>query len=165
MTFEDEAEKGFTTDQEEQPAETDTIQERTREDLTPDTLATEPATATVVASSTDLSVLNVRPGPGRPREYHFPRFERFMLPNGLNVVHANLPGRALLAAQVLLADGGWSEPSELGGVTVLTGRAMPEGTRQRDATEFIDATERLGAEVHATATWETLSVSVEVPRS
>ncbi len=166
MTLDDPAEKGFTTDQEEQPAATDTTQEQTRENLTPDTLAAEPQTATVVSpAEADLSVLDVRPGPGRPREYHFPRFERFTLSNGLNVVHANLPGRALLAAQVLLADGGWSEPADLGGVTVLTGRAMPEGTRQRDATEFIDATERLGAEVHATATWETLSVSLEVPRS
>ena len=42
---------------------------------------------------------------------------------------------------------------------------MPEGTRSRDANEFIEATERLGAEVHADATWETLSAGVEVPRS
>ena len=166
MTLEDQAEKGFTTDQEELQAATDTTQEATNEEMAPDSLAGEPHTASVVSpAEADLSVLNVRPGPGRPREYHFPRFERFTLSNGLNVVHANLPGRALLAAQVLLPDGGWTEPADLGGVTVLTGRAMPEGTRKRDATEFIDATERLGAEVHANATWETVSVSLEVPRS
>ena len=175
MSLDDQAAKGFTTDQEEQPTATDSQHDVTAEGLTPDTLTAEPLAATVVAPPTndavliahepDLSVLDVRPGPGRPREYRFPRFERFTLRNGLTVVLANLPGRALLAAQVLLSDGAWSEPAELGGVTVLAGRAMPEGTRRRNANEFIDATERLGAEVHASGTWETLSASMEVPRS
>jgi zinc protease len=42
---------------------------------------------------------------------------------------------------------------------------MPEGTAIRDANEFVEASERLGAEIHADATWETVSASVEVPRS
>lgn len=113
----------------------------------------------------DLSVLDIRPGPGRPREYRFPRFERFRLSNGLTVVHAHLPGRALLAAQLLLPGGGWTESPTESGVTVLTGRAMPEGTARRDANEFIESAERLGAEIHAEATWETLAATVEVPRS
>ena len=37
-------------------------------------------------------------------------------------------------------------------MTVLTARAMPEGTQRRDANEFIEAVERLGAEIHADAT-------------
>ena len=85
--------------------------------------------------------------------------------NGLTVVHAHVPGRALLAAQLLIPGGGWTEPADRAGVTVLTGRAMPEGTRTRDANEFVEAAERLGAEIHADATWETLSASVEVPKS
>lgn len=113
----------------------------------------------------DLSVLDTRPGPGRPREYRFPRFERFRLSNGLTVVHAHLPGRPLLAAQLLLPGGGWTESPTESGVTVLTGRAMPEGTARRDANEFIESAERLGAEIHAEATWETLAATVEVPRS
>ena len=95
--------------------------------------------------------------PGRPREYHFPRFERVKLANGLTVVHAHVPGRPLMAAQLLLPGGGWTEPADQAGVTVLTGRAMPEGTRTRDANEFIEAAERLGAEIHADCDWETLS--------
>jgi zinc protease len=175
VTLEDQAEKGFATDQDvvaeaEHPADDNGA-------LTPDNLVGDdaPRDATVVAPpaedavilvhDSDLSILDVRPGPGRPREYHFPRFERMTLANGLNVVHADVPGRALLAAQLLLPGGGWSEPADQAGVTVLTGRAMPEGTRSRDANEFIEASERLGAEIHAEATWETLSASVEVPRS
>jgi predicted Zn-dependent peptidase len=176
VTLEDRAEQGFTTDQDVAVDSQATTDERS-DTLAPDALLVDqaPPQGTVVAPPAedsvvlvhepDLSVLDVRPGPGRPREYHFPRFERAELDNGLRVVHAHVPGRALLAAQLLIPGGGWTEPADQAGVTVLTGRAMPEGTRSRDANEFIEATERLGAEVHADATWETLSASVEVPRS
>lgn len=160
MTLEDPAEKGFITDQPEPTADEqpDTHQ--------PTTLPPEPQAAVIVeAPAADLSVLDTRPGPGQPRDYHFPRFERFRLANGLTVVHAHVPGRALLAAQLLLPGGGWTEPPDRAGVTVLTGRSMPEGTARRDANEFIESAERLGAEIHADATWEALSASVEVPRS
>ena len=176
MTLEDRAEEGFTTDQE-LATDSSLETEDATDGLTPDTLTADdtPPAATFVAPPAqdsvilvhepDLSILDVRPGPGRPREYHFPRFERLTLSNGLTVVHAHVPGRALLAAQLLLAGGAWAEDPDQAGVTVLTGRAMPEGTRTRDANEFVEASERLGAEIHADATWETLSASVEVPKS
>jgi zinc protease len=175
MTLEDAAEKGFATDTD-QIADS-TLEHESTDGMTPDALTDEqaPPDAAVVAPPSegsvivvhdaDLSVLDVRPGPGRPREYHFPRFERLTLSNGLTVVHAHIPGRALLAAQLLMSGGAWTEPADQAGVTVLTGRAMPEGTRSRDANEFVEAAERLGAEIHADATWEVLSASVEVPRS
>ncbi|HUP83155.1 MAG TPA: pitrilysin family protein [Candidatus Limnocylindria bacterium] len=148
MTIEDPAEKGFITDSEEAPT--------TGEGM-PDA-----APGAVVA---DLTALDNRPGPGKPREYHFPRFERFKLANGLTVVHADVPGRALIAAHLLIPGGGWTEPVEQGGVTVLTSRAMPERTLRRDANDFIEQSERLGAEIHAEATWEALTAGMEVPRS
>ena len=81
------------------------------------------------------------------------------------MLSANVPGRALLAAHLIFPGGGWTEPAEQRGVTVLTARAMPEGTQRRDANEFIEASERLGAEIHADASWEALSAALEVPRS
>lgn len=175
MTLDDQAEKGFATDA--GVAAADIGGTDAHEGLTPDALVVgeAPDQASVVAAPAqeavapvhdpDLSVLDDRPGPGRPREYHFPRFERLTLGNGLTVVHAHVPGRALLAAQLLLPGGGFTEPADRAGITVLTGRAMPEGTRMRDANAFVEAAERLGAEIHADATWETMSVSVEVPKS
>ena len=115
--------------------------------------------------SDGLAVLDQRPPPGTPREYHFPPFARDRLSNGLTVIHAHLAGRPLLAAQLLLLDGAASEPAEQGGVTALAARAISEGTKRRDATEFIEASERLGAELHADAGWESFTASVEVPRS
>jgi predicted Zn-dependent peptidase len=112
-----------------------------------------------------LSVLDGRPAPSEPREYHFPAFTRQRLDNGLTVLAADLPGRPLLMAQLLLEGGAGAEPTDLAGVTSLAARAFTEGTRQRDALELIEAAERLGAELHAEAGWEVLSLSVEVPRS
>jgi predicted Zn-dependent peptidase len=170
MTLEDEAEKGFLTDQDDLADVPEANEESGTEGL-----AAEPDSATVIAPTVEtpeavdhgpnLSVLDVRPEPGPPREYRFPRFERARLSNGLTVIHAHLPGRALLAANLILPGGGWTEPSDQAGVTVLTGRAMPEGTKQRDGVEFIEASERLGAEIHADASWESLSATLEVPRS
>lgn len=167
-------EKGFTTDQ---PLD--------EVDDEPDALSDEPPTGAAVLAAADtavaveapparpeapqvgpdLSVLDVRPTPGRPREYRFPVFERARLANGLTVIHAHLPGRALLAAQLLFPGGAAAEPADQAGVTVLAGRAMPEGTKQRDAITFIESAERLGAELHADTTWEALSATLEVPRS
>jgi predicted Zn-dependent peptidase len=124
----------------------------------------EPDSATVIEGP-DLSHLDNRPAAGEPREYHFPKFERFRLDNGLTVLSAHMPGRALLAANLVMAGGGAAEPAQLSGVTAMTGRALTEGTQQRDALAFIEASERLGAELHADASWEALTATLEVPRS
>ena len=139
----------------------------TDQPVAPDTgaaeLPDEPASAAVVES--DLAILQNRPAPGEPHEYHFPAFERYELGNGLTVLAAHTAGRPLLAANLIMAGGGAAEPVDLAGVTVLTGRALTEGTARRNAIEFIEASERLGAELHADASWEALTATLEVPRS
>jgi predicted Zn-dependent peptidase len=120
-------------------------------------------------SAPDLSHLDTRPSAAAPRPYDFPDFERSTLPNGLQVIACHLPGRPLLAAQLVLrgdsGGGATGEPADLGGVTVLTARAMTEGTARRSAVDLIEASERLGAEIGADAGWDSLAVSLEVPRS
>jgi len=116
-----------------------------------------------------LDALDSRPAPAAPREYHFPPFERHVLDSGMTVVTAHVPGRPLLLSQLIIrgdAGGGASgEPPALGGVTVLTARALLEGTAKRDATELVEASERLGSELSADAGWDSFVVSVEVPRA
>jgi zinc protease len=109
-------------------------------------------------------ILATRPGPAAPRTYHFPGFQRTRLDHGLTVIAAHLPGRPLLAAQLHIEGGAGVEPPEIAGVSALMARALPEGTVHRDATELIEAGERLGAELHASAGWETLGASIDVPR-
>lgn len=113
--------------------------------------------------------LATRPAAGPPRSYDFPRFERTQLANGLTVIRAHVPGRPLLQAQLIVrgdaGGGATDEPAALAGATLLTARALSEGTRQRDAVEFVEASERLGAEMGAGAGWDSLSGHVEVPRT
>ena len=112
---------------------------------------------------TEGIVVSDRPTHGEPRPYQFPRFEREELSNGLGLITVDLPGRALLTASLVLPSGAVDEPDEQGGVTSLMARAMTEGTAKRDAIELTEASERLGASLHAEAGWDGLSVSVEVP--
>jgi zinc protease len=116
-----------------------------------------------------LAVLDKRPLPGKPRNYDFPDFERGRLDNGLTVIRAHVPGRPLLQAQLIVrgdAGGGASSEAPMhAGSTLLAARAMSEGTTERDAVEFVEASERLGAEMGASAGWDSLAVHVEVPRA
>jgi zinc protease len=106
-----------------------------------------------------------RPTPGKPRPYHFPPFERATLGNGLDIVTVHLPGRPLISAQLLLRNGAADEPRAEGGATVLSARALTEGTDRYDAIALVEATERLGAGLHADASWDAYIVGVEVPAS
>jgi zinc protease len=119
--------------------------------------------------SDHLAVLDKRPLPGEPRAYDFPDFERSHLDNGLTIVRCHVPGRPLLQAQLIVrgdaGGGATSEDPALAGVTMLTARAMSEGTTERDAVAFVEAAERLGAEMGAGAGWDSLTTHVEVPRT
>jgi zinc protease len=112
--------------------------------------------------STDVVVAE-RPTHGEPRPYVFPRFERQELDNGLGLIAVDLPGRALVTASLVLGSGAVDEPAELAGVTSLMARALTEGTAHHDAVALTEASERLGASLHAEAGWDGLSISVEVP--
>lgn len=104
-----------------------------------------------------------RPTHGEPRPYHFPRFERVELSNGLGLIAVHLPGRALVAASLVLPSGAVDEPAAQAGVTSLMARSLSEGTKHHDAIGLTEASERLGASLHAEAGWDGFSISVEVP--
>src|SRR6185437_6669267 len=108
-------------------------------------------------------VIDTRPTPGTPRHYDFPAFERTRLANGLTLITAHLAGRPLVSAALLLLNGAADEPPEWGGATLLAARALSEGTERYDAIALVEATERLGASLHAEASWDAMSAAVEVP--
>jgi predicted Zn-dependent peptidase len=109
------------------------------------------------------TVVATRPTPGTPRPYDFPAVERHQMPNGLRLIVANLPGRPLVSASLVLRNGAADEPAAHGGATVLAARALSEGTQRYDAIALIEASERLGASLHAEAGWDAMSISVDVP--
>jgi zinc protease len=111
---------------------------------------------------TDIVVAE-RPTPGHPRPYAFPDFVRDRLPNGLTVITVPIHGRPLIAATLVLRNGAVDEPAEAAGSTVLAARALPEGTEHYDAIALVEASERLGASLHAETSWDSMSAGVEVP--
>ena len=64
---------------------------------------------------------------------------------------------------LVLRNGAVDEPDADGGATVLAARALTEGTERYDAIALVEATERLGASIHAEAGWDAMTVGVEVP--
>jgi len=109
------------------------------------------------------TVIASRPTPGHPRPYEFPAFERSVLSNGLTVIVAPMPGRPLVTASLLLRNGAADDPPEMAGATSMAARALSEGTERYDAIALVEATERLGAGLHADAGWDAATISVEVP--
>jgi zinc protease len=111
----------------------------------------------------DGVVVAERPTHGEPRPYHFPAFLRLNLENGLGVIAVDLPGRELVTASLVLGSGAADERESEGGLTTLMARALSEGTRTKSAIELVEASERLGASLHAEAGWDAMSVGVDVP--
>ncbi len=112
---------------------------------------------------TGSHVIDTRPTPGVPRNYEFPAFERVRLANGLTVITAHLAGRPLVSAALLMRNGAVDEPPEWAGATILAARALSEGTERYDAIQLVEAAERLGAGLHAEASWDATSAGVDVP--
>ncbi|MDF2734909.1 MAG: peptidase domain protein [Chloroflexota bacterium] len=111
----------------------------------------------------DGNVVAQRPTPGVPRPYEFPDLAQAPLDNGLTILVADLPGRPLVSASVVIPIGAVDEPADEGGAAVLAARALTEGTERFDAVALIEASERLGASIHADAGWDATSVSIDVP--
>ncbi len=108
-------------------------------------------------------VVAERPRPGTPRAYEFPAFRRTRLDNGLTVIVVDVPGRPLVSALLVFRSGAVDEPADAAGATVLAARSLTEGTTAHDAVALIEATERLGASIHADAGWDATTIGVDVP--
>ncbi len=108
------------------------------------------------------AILAERPSPGQPRAYRFPAFQRTVLASGLQVLAVHVPGRPLVSANLVFRRGAGDQPRDVAGATVLAARAMTEGTERYPGVELIEAAERLGATLHAEATWDAFVAAVEV---
>lgn len=115
------------------------------------------------AGSGSSAVVAERPAPGAPREYAFPAFRRAALDNGLGLIAVDLPGRPLVSVGLIIPSGAAEEPADAAGATVLMARALTEGTERHDAVQLVEAAERLGASIHAEASWDATSVGADVP--
>jgi predicted Zn-dependent peptidase len=61
-----------------------------------------------------------------------------------------------------IVGGAAEEPADQAGATVLAARALTEGTERYDAISLVEASERLGASLHADAGWDAVHLGVDV---
>ncbi|MHB1223972.1 MAG: M16 family metallopeptidase [Gemmatimonadaceae bacterium] len=95
-----------------------------------------------------------RPAPTAPRDYHFPRFTRHRLPNGVQVVVAPVHKLPVVTVLAVIEAGAVSEPVGREGVAQLTARALAEGRAGDDSMDLADRFELLGAAFDANADWD-----------
>ena len=80
--------------------------------------------STTLDPKRDGPVVADRPQPGAPRPYDFPTVTGGRLSNGLSVLIADLPGRPLISASIVVTGGAVEEPPGVAGATVLAARAL-----------------------------------------
>jgi zinc protease len=95
-----------------------------------------------------------RPAPAQPRDYHFPRFERRTLENGLRLVVAPVAKLPIVTVLAVVEAGAVCDPPDREGLAQLTARALVEGTQALDGAALTDRLERLGTALDASADWD-----------
>jgi zinc protease len=101
-----------------------------------------------------------RPGPTAPRDYHFPRFERAILDNGLRLVVAPVSKLPIVTVLAVVEAGATAEPAGKQGVATLTAQLLLEGAAGLDGAALADRFERIGASVESSADWDIAGVSL-----
>lgn len=103
-----------------------------------------------------------RPAPGLPRDYRFPRFHRFSLPNGLRVIVAPVAKLPIVTALAVVDAGASLDSVGAEGVATLAARALGEGTASHDGAALTDRFERLGTALESYADWDSAVAGVTV---
>jgi zinc protease len=105
------------------------------------------------------------PPPAQPRPVSFPKPVEKTLSNGLRVIVIERPGAPLVAAQLIVKNGGEADPSELAGLSNMTADLLTKGTAKRSATEIAEAIEALGGSLESSARFDASLVGVNVMSS
>src|SRR5215207_3935521 len=105
------------------------------------------------------------PPPAQPRSAAFPKPVEQTLPNGLRVIVIERRESPLIAAQLLIKNGGEVDPPELAGLADMTANLLTKGTQTRDATQIAQQIESLGGSLDSGARWDSSFATVGVMSS
>lgn len=105
------------------------------------------------------------PPPAQPRSVQFPTPVERTLANGLRVIVIERAGAPLVAAQLLIKNGGEVDPPTLAGLSNMTADLLTKGTEKRDATHIAEAIEALGGSLDSSARWDASRVGINVMSS
>jgi zinc protease len=103
-----------------------------------------------------------RPSPGPRRDYHFPRFLRRRLDNGLELIVATVEKLPLVSVAVVVDAGAVCDSAGHEGVARLAAKLMLEGTEKYDGAELTERFERLGASIDGEADWDEAALTMTV---
>lgn len=104
--------------------------------------------------------MSVRPTPGAPRDYAFPKFSSATLPNGLRVVVAPVRKLPLLTVLALVDAGSVADPVGQEGVAQLTASLLTEGTGNLTGAALAELVELMGSTLDAGADWDSSVVKL-----
>lgn len=102
------------------------------------------------------------PPPAPPRSVEFPKPVESTLANGLRVIVVERPNSPLVAAQIVIRNGGEVDPDGLSGLADLTAGLLTKGTEKRSAPDIAEAIEALGGSLDSGAGWDSSRASVNV---
>ncbi len=108
--------------------------------------------------------ISTRPEPGPAREYHFPRFERRTLANGLRLVVAPSRSLPLVTVLAIVDAGAVADPPGQEGIAEITARGLNEGTPKYDGESLTEYLEQLGTSIGGGASWDSASLAMTVLR-
>jgi len=117
------------------------------------TLALQPAFAQVETTP---------PPPAAPRQVQIPKPVEKTLANGLRVIVIEKKGIPLVAARLLIRNGGEADPTNLPGLADTTASLLTKGTTTRSAEEIARGVEALGATLDTGAAWDDSSADLDV---
>ncbi len=103
---------------------------------------------------------SARPKPGPSREYHFPPFERNVLPNGLRVIVAPVRKLPIVTVLAVIDAGAVYDPAGQEGLAQLTAQSLREGTAERDGLGVLEGFERIGSSLETGADWDSILVGM-----
>jgi zinc protease len=102
------------------------------------------------------------PPPAAPRPFTVPKPVERTLRNGLRVIVVEHHATPLVAAQLLVKNGGEVDPADLSGLADMTAELLTKGTKTRTAPQIAQEVEALGGELSSGAGWDYSQATVNV---
>ncbi|MBV9925145.1 MAG: insulinase family protein [Acidobacteria bacterium] len=113
-------------------------------------------------TGTSASPQETPPPPAAPHSVNVPKPVERTLPNGLRVVVIENHSTPLVAAQLLVKNGGEADPASLSGLADMTAELLTKGTKTRTAPQIAQEIEALGGVLNSGAGWDASRASVNV---
>lgn len=105
------------------------------------------------------------PPPGPSRDVQIPKPVEKTLANGLRIIVIEKKGVPLVAARLILKNGGEADPASLPGLADTTASLLTKGTTTRSAEQIARGVEALGATIDTGAAWDESSADISVMSS